>query len=492
MFQMSPHEFMTQVIRSCWLTLLWPVILKGFLLKVPPCLMPTPHRKRRLSLPHVNAPADKRQQTATKSRTLSLTVPLAPTPKSSPARRRTLDQEFVTGRLKDGKVKPLCLPKSEKELAVLLDKKKFEVEYQEESDSDSTSSEVKEEQGGGCSRTLRSRPKRQLQKKVDLLMSGSVHGKSILETAAISARARENYTRKWEELSKLARSKGVSLDNAEALDSMLVELFDQKFLEGEGAHYGDYMLASLMDMKPAYSRMGDKKIPRAWRSLRGWRKLCPSRSRLAYPLAVWAALSWRMVVHGHLSKAVFNLLQVSSYHRPGTLLKLRKLGLVKPTAGVTTHWSILTSLSETSDVSKVGTKDDSVMLDSEWIQFITPLLSVLARGRPMDRVWDFTYGEYLAVFNRCASELKINVVPYQARHSGPSIDRAAKTRDLDEVRKRGGWMTRQSVMRYEKAGRLAATWQKLDANIQTSCKSAERYLEDIMLGHNYPDIPLPS
>ena len=110
----------------------------------------------------------------------------------------------------------------------------------------------------------------------------------------------------------------------------------------------------------------------------------------------------------------------------------------------------------------------------------------------MDRVWDFTYGEYLAVFNRCASELKINVVPYQARHSGPSIDRAAKTRDLDEVRKRGGWMTRQSVMRYEKAGRLAATWQKLDANIQTSCKSAERYLEDIMLGHNYPDIPLPS
>lgn len=116
---------------------------------------------------------------------------------------------------------------------------------------------------------------------------------------------------------------------------------------------------TLMDHLPSYSRYGHMKLPRAWRSLRGWRKLVPARSRLAYPLAVWLAMSWRMVVRGQLQMAVFNLLQVSTYHRPGTLLKLRKLGLVRPTAGVTGTWSIVTSLTETSDVSKVGTKDDS-------------------------------------------------------------------------------------------------------------------------------------
>ena len=277
----------------------------------------------------------------------------------------------------------------------------------------------------------------------------------------------------------------------EAVDSMLVSLFNEKYLEGEGSHYGDYVMAALMDRKPMFGKHGDKRLPRAWRSLKGWRKLCPSRSRLAYPLAVWCAVSWRMVCNGHLSKAIFNLIQLSTYHRPGALLKLRKLGLVKPVAGVTGYWSLVTSLTETSDVSKVGGKDDSILLDSEWLQFIEPILERMNRGRKKDFVWDFDYGEYLSVFRQACEELRIDLVPYHARHSGPSIDRAAKSRELEEVRKRGGWLTRQSVMRYEKAGRLAATWQKLDAELQMVCKAAEQHLEAIILGRPYPHISLP-
>lgn len=162
-----------------------------------------------------------------------------------------------------------------------------------------------------------------------------------------------------------------------------------------------------------------------------------------------------------VQKAAFNLLQVSTYSRPGSLLKLRRMGLARPTAGVTSCWSMITSLSETTDTSKTGSKDDSILLDSEWLRFLDPMLESMSRGPQMDYVWKFDYSEYIAVFNACCQDLKLELVPYQARHSGPSIDRAAKTTDLDEVRKRGGWATRQSVARYEKAGRLAATWQKL-------------------------------
>ena len=183
--------------------------------------------------------------------------------------------------------------------------------------------------------------------------------------------------------------------------------------------------------------------------------------------------------------------QLSSYLRPGALLKLRKLGLVKPVAGVTRYWSVVTSLTETADVSKVGGKDDSILLDSTWLQFIEPVLERMNRGRKKDFVWDFNYGEYHNVFRQACEELRINLVPYQARHSGPSIDRASKSRELEEVRKRGGWVTRQSVMRYEKAGRLAATWQKLDADLQMVCKAAEQHLEAIILGRPYPCINLP-
>ena len=56
---------------------------------------------------------------------------------------------------------------------------------------------------------------------------------------------------------------------------------------------------------------------------------------------------------------------------------------------------------------------------------------------------------------------------------------------------RGGWVSRTSVARYEKSGRLASTWKKLDLQTQMCCLSAERYLPEIMLGHPYPHIPLP-
>jgi hypothetical protein len=362
---------------------------------------------------------------------------------------------------------------------------------EEETESGSTSSEWRVERKGESRRTLRKRQRKPLRAKVDKLMNQTPTGMTMLEAASVGPRAREQYNKRWEELQTLARQKGVSFSNAKSVDIMLVDLFTQKFSEGEGPHYGDYMMAALMDRRPEFSRLGDLKAPRAWRALKGWRKLCPPRSRLAFPLAVWCGLSWRMVVHGQAAMALFNLLQVSTYHRPGSLLKLRRMGLVKPTAGITSTWSMVTSLNEAEDTSKVGSKDDSILLDSQWLQFAHPLLAGLSKGKPMDYVWEFSYPEYLKIFNMCAKELKLPVVPYQARHSGPSIDRANKVRDLEEVQTRGGWLTRKSVMRYEKAGRLAASWHKLGPSVQSTCKSAERYIDSIMLGHAYPDIPLP-
>ena len=60
--------------------------------------------------------------------------------------------------------------------------------------------------------------------------------------------------------------------------------------------------------------------------------------------------------------------------RPSALLTRCKMGLVRRTSGITGHWSMVTSLSETQDVSKTGSKDDSVLLDLGWLQFLGPIL----------------------------------------------------------------------------------------------------------------------
>jgi hypothetical protein len=404
--------------------------------------------------------------------------------------RKLEDAGYLEKRLKDRKVTPLKLPMSEDQLKMLPTMRSRPIDLRDE-ESASTSSECEVENKGGRYRTAVAKPRRQLQTTVSYAMMGQSAALMPLEAATISKRARDNYNSKLKDPTHFVEKNGLPFVSDRDIDSALVTFFNAKYAEGEGAHHGDYVLAAFMDRVPEFGKYGSRKIPRAWRNLKGWRKLCPSRSRLAYPLPVWCAISWQMVCMGHVQKAVFNLMQVSTYLRPGSLLKLKKMGLVKPTHGITGNWSVVTSLSETSDISKTGTKDDSILMDSPWLHFLGPLMSQLSKGKPLEPVWSFDYSEYLSVFHECCLKLKLSIVPYQARHSGPSIDRARSFRTQEEVRKRGGWMSRSSVARYEKAGRLAATWQTLDHRVQLTCLSAERYLEEIMLGQDYPNIPLP-
>ena len=50
-------------------------------------------------------------------------------------------------------------------------------------------------------------------------------------------------------------------------------------------------------------------------------------------------------------------------------------------------------------------------------------------------------------------------------------------------------MSRTSVARYEKSGRLASTWKKLDLQTQMCCLSAERYLPEIIARASLPSYP---
>lgn len=441
-----------------------------------------------------------RTQAPTRKRQLELDSSVDKPPRTSTQSKkcRTLDTEqYLANRLKEKRIASIKLPLSQMELKQLeMEIKLYKVKSKEEnfgdseSETGSTSSELKVEKTASRKRGLSGKPKGLLKAMVDQVMEKSRDTQSLLESFAVTSRVREHYDKKYAELLKFIADQRLPFQEDTDVDNALVMFFNLKYLEGEGSHFGDYTIAALMDKQPAFGKQGQRHIPRAWRCLKGWRKLCPSRSRLAYPLAVWCGISWRMVERGHVQKAVFNLVQVSSYHRPGTLLKLRKLGLVKPTSGITGHWSLVTSLTETQDISKTGTKDDSIFLDSSWTQFMHPVLLELSRGKKEDMVWSFNYGEYLSVFRDCCRDLKIDVVPYQARHSGPSIDRSQNTRSQEEVRKRGGWVSRQSVARYEKSGRLAATWSKLPIATQNVMLSCEKHIAEIILGQPYPTISL--
>ena len=108
-------------------------------------------------------------------------------------------------------------------------------------------------------------------------------------------------------------------------------------------------------------------------------------------------------------------------------------------------------------------------------------------------IWAFTYPAFAREFARSVERLGIEhgVVPYMARHSGPSIDRVNGHRDLMEIKKRGRWLQFKSVQRYEKHARLAEVTNSLSAASAAYMKAAEAHLEAVFLHRTPPLGPPP-
>ena len=90
-----------------------------------------------------------------------------------------------------------------------------------------------------------------------------------------------------------------------------------------------------------------------------------------------------------------------------------------------TCWSVLLFPQERVAASKTLAKDASLTVDPCWMKWWEKVLPELARGDAKQRVWKFSYAELVPVFKAAATSIGLpSLVPYQARHSGASIDSA--------------------------------------------------------------------
>lgn len=249
------------------------------------------------------------------------------------------------------------------------------------------------------------------------------------------------------------------------------------------AHMSARVLAGVMFLEPRYSKVGAFKLPRAWRSLAGWRCATASRSRVPHPLRFWCALATDLTSRSFLSIAILVLVSVSAYLGPSEALGIKKGDIIAPARGVTPCWSFLLFREELPDRSKAGTADDSLALDSCWTAaWLGPVLEVLSAGLANQRAFSFTYPEYLRQFVLSCRRLGVLATPFQARRSGASIDISKGYRSLETVQKRGRWKATKSVVLYEGAARLANTMHSYSARAQALMKLCEEHLAAIILG----------
>ena len=184
---------------------------------------------------------------------------------------------------------------------------------------------------------------------------------------------------------------------------------------------------------------------------------------------------------GRRDIALFVLIMLCTYLRPGQLLSVRGTGLTPPTQGVTAHWSLLVHPEELVGRSKIGDANVSILLDSSWAKWIGPAMKELKETAGDGPLWTFDYGDLLKFFRRAARDMGVpKLVPYQARHSGPSIDAARHLRTLADIKKRGQWRADKSVLRYERHARLASGYRQHPSEVQRYASECERRAEAII------------
>ena len=120
---------------------------------------------------------------------------------------------------------------------------------------------------------------------------------SITAEASVTAKTHQAYCRL---LKDFQRSEGLPHLGvaADVLDAKLVRYFDRLMLEGRDAGAGGKVLSAVQFWVPSFAHHGQLHLPRAHRSLRGWKRLMPGRTRRPLPWTVIAAIAWDLRMRG--------------------------------------------------------------------------------------------------------------------------------------------------------------------------------------------------
>ena len=303
---------------------------------------------------------------------------------------------------------------------------------------------------------------------------------SLLERKAVTDAVRRQYSLALRR--HLADHVELAKQTDDSLDKAVVKAMNTLHLAGEEVSAGEKLFAATTDKHPSFGRHGPRKLPRALRCLKGWRKMAPPRSRVPKGFPVVAAVACELCRRGHRQKGLWILTGHGAYLRPAENMGLRRCDLIRPSSAISAYWSIIVCPEELRKTTKTGSMDDSVVWDAPDLLWMGQAFDALKKGEATAPLWGFDYGSLTREVRAAAEALKISFVPYHVRHSGPSWDRLQQYRTLESIQKRGRWRSFLSVQRYEKSGRISADYQKYSARQKAHFEDCQRHLRDYVLG----------
>ena len=203
-------------------------------------------------------------------------------------------------------------------------------------------------------------------------------------------------------------------------------------------------------------------------ALAGWNKERPGRSRLPLPEECIFDVAATLLDQGRLDVAMAMVLQFHCYLRPSEVLGLTKDHVAEPSVGRYRKWGLVISPFDLGVASKNGSFDEAVLIAHipgfEWIGVAMGLYMKQAGHELFPRC---TLAQYENVLTATAAKLKYSAgtfLPHVLRHSGPSCDHYHGRRDLTAIQRRGRWLAKGSVRRYEKHAVLIRQWRTVSSS----------------------------
>ena len=236
-----------------------------------------PKRVRTLSAPASSAGSRPQPVPVKRARTLSSNLQRrTPSPEESRRRQRTLPApKLMAQRLKRVVWSPMPIH------GVLVENG---MTYESETSSATTSTSSGHVKGR--SRVLEARKRRRRKVITTMLADGDiVPNMTYLEQVTVTKKTAQRYRKALGSFLAWASHipRGLLAADAE-VDAALVAYMDELFLQGCQPDWGETLMAGLLWKMPEFGRYGRRKLARAWRAVKGWRKKCPARSRRPHSL----------------------------------------------------------------------------------------------------------------------------------------------------------------------------------------------------------------
>ena len=116
---------------------------------------------------------------------------------------------------------------------------------------------------------------------MDLVMDAG--GQNFLEQNTVDKKLQLRHDSSLRSFLVFAEEKSLALTSGTEWDEALVMFMNRRFFEGHQAYIGECLICAVMNKLPEFSNGGSRSLPRAWKCVKGWRRLTPGRSRRAWP-----------------------------------------------------------------------------------------------------------------------------------------------------------------------------------------------------------------